>query len=190
MKILASIFLAFVMFTGAYSQDQGTLSKREIKKMQREQRKADQAAELEKQAVITEFMVTNQQFVLEADYLSDKRGTRVPVSSMINFIMIDSATATVQFGSAYTVGYNGVGGATLEGRVSNYKSITTGKQKQAYSVSWNFMSSLGTYDISLLVNPNGYADATIRGNWSGKLNYHGKLVPLQMSRVYKAMPTY
>ena len=31
-------------------------------------------------------------------------------------------------------------------------------------------------------------DASIRGNWSGQLKYHGKLVPLTLSRVYKGTP--
>ena len=190
MKIVATILLAFVFIIGAYSQDENKLSKSEIKRMQREQRKAEQAAQLEEQAVLTEYMVNNQQFVLEADWLSDRSGARIPVSSMINFVTIDSLKGVVQFGSAYSVGYNGVGGATFEGRVSNYKITKTGRNKQGYSISMNFQSSTGNYDISMMVNANGNADATIRGSWSGKLNYHGKLVPLQLSRVYKGMSTY
>jgi hypothetical protein len=83
-----------------------------------------------------------------------------------------------------------VGGATLEGTISNYKYTLIGKMKDSYSVSMNFMSTLGSYDITLMVNPQGYADATIRGNWSGALNYHGKLIPLALSRIYKGQPSY
>ena len=108
----------------------------------------------------------------------------------INFVMLDSLVGTLQFGSAMAVGYNGVGGATIEGRISNYKYTMIGKKKDSYSVSMNFMSTLGSYDITMLVNSNGYADATIRGNWSGALSYHGRLVPLQLSRVYKGHPMY
>ena len=54
----------------------------------------------------------------------------------------------------------------------------------------NFMSTLGSYDITMMVNADGYADATIRGTWPGSLNYHGKLVPLELSRIYKGHPSY
>ena len=141
-------------------------------------------------AVLTEYMITSQKFVLEAEYLSDRSGSRVPVQSNINFIMLDSTVATVQLGSAMSAGYNGVGGTTVEGRVNNYKYTKIGKKGNSYSVSMNFMSSFGNYDIIMMVNAGGYSDATIRGNWSGALSYHGKLVPLSQSRVYKGHPTY
>jgi hypothetical protein len=47
------------------------------------------------------------------------------------------------------------------------------------------MTSIGMYDIFLTVSPDGNASATIGGNWGGKLNYHGRLVPLGVSKVYK-----
>jgi len=156
----------------------------------REANRRYKEANREKMASLTSLMVSQQRFVLEADFLSNKTGSRVPVQAMINFIMIDSTAGTVQFGSAMSAGYNGVGGATLEGKVSNYKYVMVGKKKDSYSLSMNFMSSLGSYDITMMVNPEGYTDATIRGNWSGALNYHGKLVPLQLSRIYKGSPIY
>jgi hypothetical protein len=190
MKTLVSLLLAFSFILGAYSQDEGKLTKSELKKLQKEQKKAEEADRIEQLTVLTSFMITNQQFVLEADFLSNMTGSRIPVQSMINFIMIDSLNGTVQFGSAMAAGYNGVGGATIDGKISNYKYSMIGRNKDSYSVSMNFMSPIGAYDITLMVNPEGYADATIRGNWSGALNYHGKLVPLELSRVFKGTPNY
>jgi hypothetical protein len=190
MKIIATILLAFVFMPGIYSQDEGRLSKSEIKRMQREQRRADEAAAREQMAEVTGIMIKNQQFVLEADFLSDRTGSRIPVMPMLNFIMIDTTSGVVQFGSASSVGYNGVGGATAEGRINHYKYSMIGKNKTSYSVTMNFMSILGTYNITILVDSRGRADASIRGNWSGVLNYHGKLVPLEASRVYKGHATY
>jgi hypothetical protein len=190
MKTLLTLSMAFILILGAFAQDEQTLSKKELRRLQREQKKAEQDAALEKAATITELMVTHQRFVLEADYLSNKTGSRVPVQATINFVMVDSTEGTLQFGSAMAAGYNGVGGATLDGRISNYRYNTTGRNKNSYSIMMNFMSSLGTYDITLMVGADGYADATIRGNWSGTLNYHGRLVPLSQSRVYKGTTTY
>jgi hypothetical protein len=190
MKTLLSLLLAFSFVLGAYSQEQEKLSKTELKKLQKEQKKAEEAAQREQMAALTSLMITNRRFVLEADFLSNKTGTRVPVQAMINFIMVDSLNGTVQFGSALAAGYNGVGGTTMDGKISNYKYTMIGKKKDSYSISMNFMSTLGSYDITMMVNPEGYADATIRGNWSGSLSYHGKLVPPELSRIYKGHPAY
>jgi Na+-transporting methylmalonyl-CoA/oxaloacetate decarboxylase gamma subunit len=189
MKTLLTLLLAFVFVLGAFSQEETQqLSKQEIKKLQKEQKKAEKAAEEERMAEVTSFMVHQQQFVLEADYLSDKYGQRVPVTPTINFVLVDSVTGTVQFGSAEAIGYNGVGGVTVDGRVTKYEYSVIGKKEDSYSIRLILMSSIGTYDITLMVNSQGYADASIRGNWSGQLNYHGKLVPLTLSRVYKGTP--
>ena len=145
---------------------------------------------MEALAEITDYMVTHQQFVLEADYLSDRTGSRIPVQSTINFIMVDSLTATVQLGSAMSVGYNGVGGTTVEGRISKYEYTLIGKKKEVYSITMSFMSSLGIYDVTMMVMPDSRTDATIRGNWAGSLSYHGKIVPLAQSRIYKGQPSY
>ncbi len=190
MKTIATFLLAFVFILTTYSQDDQQLSKSEIKKLRKEQKKAEQETEREKKVELTNAMITRQQFVLEAEYLSNKYGSRVPVQSTINFIMVDSLEGTIQFGSAMTIGYNGVGGATIEGRISNYNYTLIGKKNNGFMVSFTFMSSLGTYNITLMVNADGYADASVRGNWSGNLNYHGKLVPLQLSRIYKAHSFY
>ncbi|HEC43383.1 MAG TPA: DUF4251 domain-containing protein [Bacteroides sp.] len=185
MKTLAIIFLACASVLGASAQDDMKLSKSELKMLQKEQKKAEQAALEEEMKGLVDAMITYQQFVLEADYLSDKYGTRIPVQSTINFIIADSLEGVLQFGSAMTNGYNGVGGSTINGRINNYKYQTIGKKKDSYSVSFSFNSSLGTYDITILVTSNGNADATVRGNWSGSLSYHGRLVPISLSRIYK-----
>ena len=76
----------------------------------------------------------------------------------------------------------------MDGRITKYEYTTVGKKGDSYSIRMIFMSSIGTYDITLMVNSQGYGDASIRGNWSGQLNYHGKLVPLTLSRIYKGTP--
>ena len=189
MKTILTLLISFVLVLGAYSQEEvQQLSKKELKKLQKEQKKADQTAEEERMAEVTNFMVHQQQFVLEADYLSDKYGQRAPVTPTINFVLVDSLVGTVQFGSAEQIGYNGVGGLTVDGRVTKYEYQVVGKKEDSYSIRMILMASIGTYDITLMVNSQGFADATIRGNWSGQLNYHGKLVPLTLSRVYKGTP--
>jgi hypothetical protein len=135
-------------------------------------------------------LVETQQFVLEADWLSDKYGNRIPVTSTINFVMVDSTEGVMQLGNAFAVGYNGLGGSTVEGRISDYKVKTIGKKKNAYNIYMNFQSTLGNFNINLMVGGDGSADANIRSNWPGQLNYHGDIVPLGQARVYKGSPSY
>jgi len=164
--------------------------RKEQRQYEKEKRKEEQALEKELKKEMTKKMVELQRFVLEADQLSDKYGQRVQVSPTINFIMIDSLQGTIQLGSAFNVGYNGVGGTTVDGRITKYLVNKTGRKKDSYSIQLIFMSAIGTYDINLLVGSGGSASATIRGNWSGQLNYHGQLIPLGMSRVYKGNPSF
>lgn len=181
---------SFILFPAVQAQEGSRLSKAEIRKFQREQKKADLGAEAELAAELTRYMVNNQQFVLEADYLSDRYGNRIPVSSMINFIKVDSTEGVMQLGNAYSIGYNGVGGSTVEGRVSNYEAMRVGKKKDAWSVSMIMQTALGSYNINLMINAGGHADATIRSNWPGQINYHGDLVLINQSRTYKGSPSY
>lgn len=170
-----------------FGQDESlSLSKKEQKKLAKEKRKAEQAAEDEKQGELTALMIDYQRFVLEADNLSDKTGSRIPVSSTLNFIIIDSTKATLQLGSPWGSGVNGVGGVTVDGTVTRYLSNKKENNKgTSYNVTLYIMTSFGTYDIQMWVSNSGRADATVRGNVSGQLTYSGQLVPLSKSRVYK-----
>ena len=196
MKRIMIYILSIAMIIGysvpVFSQS-GKASKedrKEQKLYEKEKKKEENEKERALMAEITKTMVDYQRFVLEADQLSDKYGQRVQVSPNINFIMIDSLEGTIQLGSAFNVGYNGVGGTTVDGRITKYVVNKTGKRKDSYSIQLIFMSALGTYDISLMVGSEGNASATIRGNWSGQLSYHGQLVPLGKSRVYKGNPSF
>jgi len=195
MKIkIYSVILIFTManLNALFSQD-GKASKADIneqKAYEKQKKKDERELERQQNMEITSKMIKLQRFVLEADYLSNKYGNKTPVSPTINFIMVDSLNATIQVGSAYSIGYNGVGGETVNGRVTKYEYDFVGKKKDSYNISMNIISSVGIYDIHLQVNPEGHADATIRGNWSGQLNYYGNLVPLGVSKVYKGMSRY
>jgi hypothetical protein len=188
--LIIAILLGNISYVS--SQD-GRASKTDIKEQrayEKQKQKEAREKEREKNIEMTSQMVSLQRFVLEADYLSNKYGIRIPVSRNINFIMVDSLDATLQTGSAYSMGFNGVGGETVTGRVTKYDYGMTGRNKDTYSIRMVVLSSVGVYDITLLINPEGYADASLRGNWSGQLNYHGRLVPLGLSKVYTGHTRY
>ena len=189
---LITVSLIFGNISFISGQD-GRASRNDIKEQrayEKQKQREARETEREKNIEMTSMMVKLQRFVLEADYLSNKYGSRIPVSRNINFIMVDSASAVLQTGSAYSIGYNGVGGETVSGRITKYEYDMTGRNKDSYSIRMVVMSPIGVFDITLMTNPEGYADASIRGNWSGQLNYHGRLVPLGLSKVYTGQSRY
>ena len=134
-------------------------------------------------------MLEGKDFVLEADYLANKIGDRVPVTSSLNFISVDSSVSVLQIGRNTGIGFNGVGGVTAEGKITRYKLQTDTKRKSFY-LSYSVTTAIGSYDINMSVGADGYASATLSGTTSGQLTYTGYLVPVENSSVYKGYNSY
>ena len=185
MKSIGIILLVLMLFPVAYSQTEGAVDRKTQRRMLSEERKKQREAELAEKSALVDLMVSQRKFVLEADYLSNQYGRRIMVNSTLNFIIVDSTEGTLQTASMSGVGgSNMMGGVTADGNITQYE-VTKAKKSQSYSVKMMIMTSLGIYDIFLSISPDGNASATIGGNWGGKLNYHGRLVPLGVSKVYK-----
>jgi hypothetical protein len=181
MKRSIILLVVILISIPAWNQE---LSKKEQKKLVKELKKEQKAEEEARKAEIIKIMVEHGRFVLEADQLRGKGGTIINVSSPINFIACDSVRGVIQIGNEGYVGINGVGGITIEGPISNYKVVRNSKNG-SYRVSYNVLSSSGTYDVSMSVFGEGKADAVISSNWPGRLNYLGYLIPPSLSKVYK-----
>lgn len=195
MKKLLLLSIIFAIAFTCYAQEEGVeqeYSKRELKKIAKEEKKAQRAAEAEQQKAIVELMLEMHRFVLEAQHLSGKSGQRIPVTSTLNFIGVDSVNAVIQLGTVSGApGYNGVGGITVDGRITKYDlKVIEGKKGKSYTLMLNVMSSIGIFDITFMISESGYTDATIRSTTSGVLNYSGNLVPIYKSRVYKGSSIY
>lgn len=152
-----------------------------------EQKEFDRAVRAE----ITDTIIDLHRFVLEADYIGDKYGSRIPVSGMLNFIIIDSTDAVMQFGNSMGPGINGVGGITFEGRVTSYEVKKKERKKfTSYTLTISIMSSAGSFDVFLFAASDGRADATISDTRGNKIRYYGELLPLGESRIYKGRSVY
>jgi hypothetical protein len=179
--------LAFITLNTFSQYEEQVLDKKEIKALEKEKRLAEKKENEENTKKLVEYMIDNKQFVLEANYLSGRSGSRIPVNSNLNFISIDSTKGVIQLANTWGVGYNGVGGITVEGSITKYVvSKKESKHGTSYTIMVYFMSNLGMYDICLWVSQGGNADASISGISPGQLNYSGQLVPVETSRTYKA----
>ena len=187
MKRVITIVLVTLLALPAFSQE---LSKKEQKQLERQLKKEQQAAEAANKAEIVSAMVEYQQFVLEAYSLKDKRGNLINVSSNINFVAVDSLQGVIQVGSNTYIGYNGVGGVTFEGDISNYKYIPH-ERSGSYTISYYLRTPVGSFDVRMTAYSDGRATADVSSTTlGGRLTYNGYLVPPGVSRVYKGFMTY
>jgi len=162
---------------------------REKRRLMKELKKEQEAEEAARKSEIVNWMVENHRFVLEADRLRDKYGNTSYVSSMINFLAADSVSGVIQIGSDRYVGLNGVGGITVEGRISSYE-YSHNEKNGTYNIRYYLGAPTGNYDVNMVVFSDGRAQATVTSTWPGKLNYLGYLVPPANSRVFKGTTVY
>ena len=185
MKKLAIAVTILVLGMGAQAQDTSSLSKREQRKLIKEEMQRQADKEAERYAKLVDQMVKSATFVLEADMLYDRYGNSRMVQYSINFISADSTRGVLQVGSNAYLGRNGVGGVTIDGAISSYE-YTHNEKKGTYVVNYMLRSPVGSYDINMTIQSGGRADARVSGNLSsGSLRYSGRLVHPAKSRVFK-----
>lgn len=146
-------------------------------------RKEKRKAELEKHFELTKQMIDKKSFVLESDFLQDRYGNRVQVMSDINFIAVDSTEATIQIGSNWRIGPNGVGGITAKGRITDWK-LSENEKNKTFTLRMNVMTPIGIYDLFFSISPSGKGTALLTGLRSGSLTFDGNLVPWADSSIY------
>jgi hypothetical protein len=192
MKILGLMVLLFSFTIQGYSQEKTGLSRKEIRKIAKEEKTAQRVIEQEQLKKSTKLILENKKFVLEANYISNGKGRKIPVSSNLNFIRVDSTKAIMQIGSIQgNSGYNGVGGITVEGRITQYKlTASENKKSTNYSLDMLIISPSGIFNITLLVNEIGTTMATVRNNSINALEYFGNIVSTTNSNTYKGNTRY
>lgn len=174
------LILGFFWISLSSNSQKVTLSRQE----QKEVRKAQMAANFS----ILDSLLNSKSFVLEADYLQNGYGYRIPVVSDLNFIKVDELNGILQTGSNFRFGYNGVGGVTAEGKIGAWK-ISKDFRKLSYSLSFSLLTNLGYYDIFMTISSDNHASATITGLGHGRLTWDGHLETVNNSRVFKGQET-
>ncbi len=164
-------------------------SKAQDVKLSKQEKKDLEQATLQANFNAIDTLLDRKTFVLEADWLQDRYGYRVPVSSNVNFIRVNTKNVVLQTGNNYNSGYNGVGGVTAEGEIQNLK-ITKNFKKLTYNVGFTVMTKVGIYDIDMYISSDGNAQATITGTTAGKLTWVGRFMNLYDSKGFKGMETY
>jgi hypothetical protein len=180
MKIYRLYIISILLLIGlSWSSLQG-------QQLTRQERKEIKKSAMAANYQILDSLLSERSFVLEADFLADKYGYRVPVNSMLNFIKVDGSMGVLQTGSDFARGSNSVGGATAEGKIGGW-DIKKDPKNLRYSVKFNLVSNIGSYNILLTVSSDNNASATITGTTPGKLIWQGHLTTINNSRVFKGI---
>ena len=183
MKKILFICLLGLLFTSFSSNAQNSkkgFSKQEKKEMQKalEMRLFDEAKEA----------IENKSFVLEADRLVFKYGNSAYVSSSTNFISVDDDDATVQV--AFNVaasGPNGLGGVTVEGRLSNFNIKYDKKGNMFVTMSISGVGLSATVALTMRYG-NNTATANINPNFNSNIiTLDGNIIPFEKTRTFKGM---
>ncbi|NLR90290.1 MULTISPECIES: DUF4251 domain-containing protein [Flammeovirga] len=197
--LFIAMILSFSFASNAYTfQEDTTLTKKELKALKKEQKKkAKEQKKAERQALeeiahnAAVVAIDSQSFVLEANQLYDRRGRTVNVQSNINFLKVEGDVGVLQIGSAYLIGWNGVGGITVDGRISDWKvekDEKTGRTKVSFNIMGTTLTARVIYDLD---GSGNFCNATINGVFSaGQLKMRGVLVPNNQSRTYEGMIRY
>ena len=134
-------------------------------------------------------LVQNQTFVLEATSIIDRYQNRFEVSPTINFVKIEGDEGVVQFGFHHLVGYNGLGGLTLRGRISSYRvNIDDPKGPITLTAVLSSTGLIGAATLNMTIADNGLARATIIGSFGSRLTFAGGVYDLQETRAYQGTP--
>ncbi len=183
-KIILLMLLGVMTVSFTYAQvSEKKLSKAE-KKAARKQKEEEQM----KQIIA---LLQSQHWVIEATTVYNRKNVPFQLNPTLNFFGVKGNTAALQLGFDQLVGWNGVGGITLAGKVVNYK-LDTGKKGNTPQVTLRFQGNagVGSAQVYVTVNASGQATARYIGDQGQRVTFSGQLVSLANSTVYKGQSLF
>ena len=111
-------------------------------------------------------------------------------SDIINFVGIKGDEGALQLGFDGLIGWNGVGGVTIDGKVTKYE-VKEGKNNSSPTVSLRFQGrGVGSASINVTLNSSGQASARISGDFGDRITFSGIIKSLDESTVYKGQSLF
>ncbi len=188
MKNISLVLVVIVSLALAFQSN--AQSNSEKKKMEKAARKA---AKMEKDSIDNanlRALVETRAFVLEANTLYSRVGDSFVINPVTNFVGFDGKYSTIQLAFDQVVGWNGVGGVTLDGTITKME-IVDNKSGFGFTITANVRQNVGsTVTMLFRVSIDGSARVDISGSFSDRLIFQGRIVSLAETRVYKGTTTY
>lgn len=186
--VAALLLVCFSVTMNAQTKKEERAVKRAVLKKEREARRAIEA-QMDSVAFLKAVNALKEgAFVLEATNVTFSNGLVRFVSSNTNYVQMDNGEGVVQTAFSnftYNPGPNGLGGVTVEGRISSptLKEDKDGNVYYTYSIQGVAISA--TVSISLTAGTNN-ASAQISPNFNGNnMTMTGNLLPLAESDVFQ-----
>jgi len=176
--IVLSLLLFVVVNTG-FGQEE-TEDQTKSKKEQRKQDKDEMyAANLK----AIQSLVADSSFVVEAYSLRGRNTVNYFVSPSTNFIKVDRDKVIIQTANSVGLGYNGLGGITIEGNIREYDIFNN---DHGANVQIQFSSAvIGFSTLNISVNASGNANAYLRTAFGGYISFSGDFVGLSETSTYQ-----
>ncbi len=182
--LLIVLFSALIL-----SQSFAQTAKEERKKEKAEKK----AAKFKKDSISNQYyksIAASQAFVLEANTLYAKNGKSFILNRSTNFVGFDGKNSTIQLAFDQLVGWNGIGGVTLDGIVSTME-IEDNKKGLGFTINVTVMQQVGGIITMIFnVSADGNTRVDMSGSYGERITYQGKIVPLAESTVYKGISRY
>lgn len=180
-----TILILIIAIIGIQVQAQETKTKKELRAEKKEQEiKAQEGTR-----ILQEKWVDDKTYVLEAMQVFNKEGMSFQMNSSTNFVYVNGDKAVIQLAFDGIVGWNGVGGITIKGRITKYEVDKENPNKPIY-IKMSIQGSTGFQDIALWVSSNGQGEAQVTDNKGNRIRFTGNIVSLEESSVYVGMETF
>jgi len=180
------VFISFILFFSStfltQAQNEKKLSRKERKELKKQQRAEQKEALLQ--------LLNSKAWVIEAHTVFDRYNNSFQLNPTINFVGVKGDEGAIQLGFNGLIGWNGVGGVTIDGNVTKYE-IKEGKDKSSPSVNLRFQGrGVGSATINITVNSSGQATARVSGDFGDRITFSGNIISLDNSTVYKGQSLF
>jgi len=187
-KHILLLSLAMLLFTTAVWTQEEAMTEKEKQKSER--KKAEKAQRSSNYEAILE-LLDERNFVIEAYQFVDRYGQTVQVNTTTNFIAVRDSVATVQIVFPGSVsGYNGLGGITLDGRLTSLEINEKDPGKGVRFQMRVFGSGFASADMFVDVGTDGRATIRYNGQYGSRFTLRGYFQSWAGSGVFKGSPLY
>lgn len=184
------LVFALTLFTANSGMAQNKqLTKNEQRKLKKQKKKEERKKKSLASRQYYAKLIKNKQFVFQATRLYGPYGHYYSVTPDINFVAIKDNKIILQFGFQGVVGWNGVGGITAEGFLTDYRFYPGKNNKQAMTVTAHIQPKYGGGSpyFTMNINNDGSADITVTMENGGVLRMGGQVYAPSEASVYKGL---
>lgn len=184
-KIIIPVLSLLLISTSAWTQEEAAVDKKMTKKERKMAReKANYEAILE--------LLDEREFVIEAYEFIDENGQTAQVNTSTTFVAVRDSFATMQvtFPNSVGLGYNGLGGVTLDGQVTKLEMIDKDPDKGVTFRLRVFGTGFASADMFVDVFTDGRAMVRYTGTYGANFRLRGYFRSWGQASIFKGSALY